>query len=55
MSELIKSLKKSIIFLRDRYPDGLALLTDLENLLESLEAKKEKTSSETSTTEGQGD
>jgi len=41
MSELIESLEKSVRFLKQRYPDGLPLLSDLEGLLETLKSGEE--------------
>ena len=51
MSELVKSVEKSILFLEKRHPEGLPLLTDLENLLTLLKEQKEKTSDEIPTTD----
>lgn len=41
MSDLIKSLEKSVQFLRERYPADHALLVSLETQLESLKLKGE--------------
>jgi len=46
MSELIKSLEKSVRYLKQRYPEDHVLLTDLQALLESLRSKKEDISNE---------
>lgn len=41
MSELIKSIEKSVAFLKDRYPDNLPLLVSLEGKLKYLYAKQD--------------
>ena len=50
MSELIKSLEASVLFLRGRYPEGHPLLTNLERQLQSLKSRAvnlpEKTANE---------
>lgn len=51
MSELVKSVEKSILFLKERYPADLPLLTDLENLLKLLKTQQETAAVEIPTTE----
>jgi hypothetical protein len=51
MSELVKSVEKSISFLKERYPEDLPLLTDLGILLKLLKEQKENTSVEIPTAE----
>ena len=46
MSELVTSLEKSVKYLKQRYPEGHTLLTDLEALLESLRSKDESVANE---------
>jgi hypothetical protein len=42
MSELIESLEKSILFLKNRYPAGHTLLSCLEAQLESLHGRDDQ-------------
>ena len=44
MKELIESIEKSVIYLKERYPEDLPLLVDLEKKLAYLKAKSKKKS-----------